>query len=176
MRFRKVCESSPPRLTALAGPVQDVGWLLDPQGQPIPVAAPEKRARAPDVATARRRSSSNARARYYFRLLQRLGPGGGGGGGESTHLVYRHRHLAHRPVHLPGRGDEARALRHAPRLRRRLPRHVVRRYHTSELSGGNTFRRAVCITSSHLRLRRPHRPRRRQPRPGPPQSLRSSVS
>ena len=133
-RFPKVVKLAP-SLTALAGPVQPVA-LLDPQGNPVPVAAPDTQPALP-MGYGEAPFLFNREGRYYFVYSN-------GWAKEST-LVYAVGTSPTGPFTYQGE-----VMKHVPCVTHhgsvvafRGKWYVV--YHTSELSGGNTFRRAVCI-------------------------------
>lgn len=133
-RFAKVVKLAP-SLTALAGPVQDI-TLLDPQGNPVPVAAPEKQPALP-MGYGEAPFLFKREGRYYFVYSN-------GWAKEST-LVYATGSSPTGPFTYQGE-----VMKHVPCVTHhgsvvafRGKWYVV--YHTSELSGGNMFRRAICI-------------------------------
>jgi beta-xylosidase len=124
-----------PTLTALAGPLQPV-VLLDPSGKPIPQAAPGKPPALP-MGYGEAPMVFKHDGKYYFTYSN-------GWAKESTleyalgdsptgPFTYAGPVMAHVPC----------TTHHGSIVQFRGKWYVF--YHTSELSGGNTFRRAVCV-------------------------------
>jgi arabinoxylan arabinofuranohydrolase len=124
-----------PSLTKLAGPLQDV-VLLDPSGRPVSRALPDKQPALPmgygEAPVVFKRAG-----KYYYVYSN-------GWAKEST-LVYALGDSPAGPFTYAGE-----VMKHVPCVTHhgsiiefRGKWYVF--YHTSELSGGNTFRRAVCV-------------------------------
>lgn len=124
-----------PSLTKLSGELQPVR-LLDPQGQPIPQALPDKQPALPmgygEAPTIFKRAG-----KYYFVYSN-------GWAKEST-LVYATGDSPTGPFTYAGEVmKHVACVTHHGSIIQYHGRWFIF-YHTSELSGGNTFRRAVCV-------------------------------
>ncbi len=133
-RFAKVVKLTP-SLTEFAGPIQPVE-LLAPDGTPVPVAQPDKQPALP-MGYGEAPFLFKREGRYYFVYSNGWAP-------EST-LVYAIGDSPTGPFTYQGE-----VMKHVPCVTHhgsvvefKGKWYVV--YHTSELSGGNMFRRAVCI-------------------------------
>ena len=124
-----------PSLTKLAGAVQSM-TLLDPEGNPIPVAAPGKQPALP-MGYGEAPHVFKREGRYYFVYSN-------GWAREST-VVYATGDSPTGPFTYVGKVMEhvACVTHHASVLPFKGKWYVL--YHTSELSAGNAYRRAVCI-------------------------------
>jgi beta-xylosidase len=122
-------------LTRLAGPVQAV-TLFDPQGKPIPVAAPDTQPSLP-MGYGEAPWVFKRAGKYYFVYSN-------GWAKEST-LFYALGDAPIGPFTYAGKVMEhvACVTHHGSIVQFRGRWYVF--YHTSELSGGNAFRRSVCV-------------------------------
>ena len=124
-----------PSLTELAGPIETV-QLLDPQGKPIPVAAPDTNPVLPEGYGEAPFIFKRA-GKYYFVYSNGWAP-------ESTQ-VYATGNSPMGPFTYAGKVMEHAdsVTQHGSVVEFRGKWYVF--YHTSELSNGNAFRRSVCF-------------------------------